>query len=130
MTIQPLPSDSLYLVPYGLTRRDQCRIQEALDSSTTANTRRPYGQSWNWSKTWMAGRGHVPALLVSPAMVAAFLSQLAEQGLSVATLRLRNRLWGDTPLHWPPRPRRQRWRQTGHGRHCQARILERQAGQG
>ena len=42
MTIPPLPQNSGALAPAGLTLQDQRRIQEALDSSTSANTRRAY----------------------------------------------------------------------------------------
>ena len=40
MTIQPLPQGSRVLAPTGLTVQDQRRINDALASSTSANTRR------------------------------------------------------------------------------------------
>ena len=43
MTIKPLHSGRYGdLAPTGLTVQDQRRIEEALDSSTSANTRRAY----------------------------------------------------------------------------------------
>ena len=41
MSIQTLPQGSAEQAPTGLTVQDQRRIQEALESSTSANTRRP-----------------------------------------------------------------------------------------
>ena len=43
--ITPLPRGAAELAPTGLTFQDQRRIQEALDSSTSANTRRAYNLS-------------------------------------------------------------------------------------
>ena len=85
--ITPLPRGSAGLVPAGLTVQDQRRIQEALDSSTSANTRRAYNQGWRRFQTWVEVRG-IPPLPASPELVAAFLAELAEEGKSVATLRL------------------------------------------
>ena len=95
MSIQHLPPRSTELVPTGLTAHDQCRIQEALDSSTSANTRRAYNQAWRRFKAWAADRGLGHPLPASPELVAAFLAELAEEstaltprGEAVATLRL------------------------------------------
>ena len=79
---------STELVPTGLTVQDQRRIQEALDSSTSANTRRAYNQAWRRLEAWAANRGHGHPLPASPELVAAFLAELPEEGKSVATLRL------------------------------------------
>ena len=95
MIIQHLPQRSTELVPTGLTAHDQRRIQEALDSSTSANTRRAYNQAWRRFEAWAADRGLGHPLPASPELVAAFLAELAEEataltprGKSVATLRL------------------------------------------
>ena len=80
MTIQHLPQDSGELAPRGLTLPDQRRIQGALESSTSANTRRAYDQAWRCFVAWAEARG-MPALPASP--------ELAEEGRSMATLRLR-----------------------------------------
>ena len=45
MTIQPMPRVRRDLAPAGLTLQDQRRIQGALESSTSANTRRAYDQA-------------------------------------------------------------------------------------
>ena len=88
MTLQPLHNHSGDLSPAGLTLQDQRRIQDALDSSTSPNTRRAYNQAWRRFETWAASRGRGHSLPVSPELVAAFLAELAEAGKSVATLRL------------------------------------------
>ena len=88
MTLQPLHNHSGDLSPAGLTLQDQRRIQDALDSSTSPNTRRAYNQAWRRFETWAASRGCGHSLPVSPELVAAFLAELAEAGKSVATLRL------------------------------------------
>ena len=87
MTIQPLPQNSGALAPAGLTLQDQRRIRAALGSSTSANTRRAYDQAWRRFVAWTEARGAV-ALPATPELAAAFLAELAEEGLSVATLRL------------------------------------------
>ena len=87
MTIQPLPQNSGALAPAGLTLQDQRRIRAALGSSTLANTRRAYDQAWRRFVAWTEVRGAV-ALPATSELAAAFLAELAEEGLSVATLRL------------------------------------------
>ena len=82
MTLQPLSHPSGELAPTGLTLQHQRQIQEALDSSTSANTRRAYNQAWRRFVAWAADRGH--PLPASPELVAAFLAELAEAGKSVA----------------------------------------------
>ena len=88
MALQPLHHPSGDLAPAGLTLQDQRRIQDALDSSTSPNTRRAYNQAWRRFETWAASRGRAHSLPASPELVAAFLAELAEAGKSVATLRL------------------------------------------
>ena len=89
MTLQPLPHPSGDLAPAGLTLQDQRRIQDALDNSTSANTRRAYHQAWRRFVAWTGACG-VPALPSTPELAPAFLAELAEKGLSVATLRRQN----------------------------------------
>ena len=88
MTIQPDGKAPGPPAPTGLTAQDQRRIQEALDSSTSANTRRAYNQAWRRFEAWAKGRGRGHTLPAPPELVAAFLAELAEAGKSVATLRL------------------------------------------
>ena len=88
MTLQPLHNHSGELSPAGLTLQDQRRIQDALDGSTSPNTRRAYNQAWRRFEAWGASRGRGHSLPASPELVAAFLAELAEAGKSVATLRL------------------------------------------
>ena len=88
MTIQPLPQNSGALAPAGLTLQDQRRIRAALGSSTSANTRRAYDQAWRRFEVWIKQRGPGHPLPATSELAAAFLAELAEEGLSVATLRL------------------------------------------
>ena len=83
MTIQPLAQDFGELAPRGLTLPDQRRIRTALESSTSANTRRAYDQAWRRFVAWAEARG-IPALPASPELAAALLAELAEEGRSVA----------------------------------------------
>ena len=91
MTLQPLPptfgTPTPAPAPSGLTLLDQARVRRALESSTSANTRRSYNQAWRRFAAWSKDRG-VPALPATPELAAAFLAELAEEGKSVATLRL------------------------------------------
>ena len=52
--ITPLPPEAAELAPTGLTVKDQRRIQDALDSSTSANTRRAYNQACRRFEAWVA----------------------------------------------------------------------------
>ena len=88
MTIQHLPQNSGELAPAGLTLLDQARVRRALESSTSANTRRAYNQAWHRFVAWMKARGHGHPMPAAPDLAAAFLAELAEEGKSVATLRL------------------------------------------
>ena len=94
MYFQPVPHPSGYaLPPWGLTLLDLVRIRSALERSTSANTRRAYDQAWRRWVAWSRARG-VPAMPATPKLAAAFLLELAEQGLSVATIRLQKAALG------------------------------------
>ena len=88
MALQPLHHPSGDLAPNGLTLQDQRRVQAALDGSTSANTRRAYAQAWRRFEVWIKQGGPGHPLPATPELAAAFLAELAEEGLSVATLRL------------------------------------------
>ena len=88
MALEPLSSTSGDLALSGLTLQDQRRIQDALDGSTSANTRRAYNQAWRRFEAWMKQRGPGHPLPATPELVAAFLAELGEEGKLVATLRL------------------------------------------
>ena len=94
MTLQPRPSPSgRALPPQGLSLLDLQRIRSALERSTSANTRRAYDQAWRRWVAWSRARG-ARAMPATPELAAAFLLELAEQGLSVATLRLQKAALG------------------------------------
>ena len=94
MTIQHLPQTNGALTPAGLTLLDQARVRRALESSTSANTRRAYNQAWRRFVAWMKARGHGHPLPATPDLAAAFLAELAEEGKSVATIRLQKAALG------------------------------------
>ena len=71
----------------GLTIADRRRIQEALDQAASASTRRVYGSAWRGFEAWCDGRG-APCLPTSAELVAAYLTELADAELTVATIRL------------------------------------------
>ena len=72
----------------GLTREDFKRIQDFLDHSVSANTRAMYRSAWTTFEEWTSARA-VQGLPASPALMAAYLSHLAEdRQLSVATVRV------------------------------------------
>ena len=72
----------------GLTREDFRRVQDFLDRSVSANTRAMYRSVWTTFEDWTSARA-VLGLPASPALVAAYLSHLAEERqLSVSTVRV------------------------------------------
>ena len=87
MTIQP----SLRIPESWRPRGSPCRTSTGSappwGSSTSANTRRAYDQAWRRFVAWAEARA-TPALPATPELAADFLAELAEEGLSVATLRL------------------------------------------
>ena len=95
MTLQPVPHPSGTPAPAssGLSLLDQARVRRALERSTSANTRRAYDQAWRRWVAWSKAR-RVHAMPATPELAAAFLTELAEQGLSVATLRLQKAALG------------------------------------
>ena len=72
--ITPLRPAAGSLAPTDLTVQDQRRIQEALDSSTSPNTRRAYNQAWRRFEAWAKDRGHGHPLPASPELVAAVVA--------------------------------------------------------
>ena len=72
----------------GLTSEDFKRIQDFLAHSVSANTRAMYRSVWTTFELWTSARA-VLGLPATPALVAAYLSHLAEERrLSVATVRV------------------------------------------
>ncbi len=69
----------------GLTETDESRIAAALAAIHAESTRKVYAYAWRRWVHWCAGRGIVlfPA---EPAAVCAYLTECAEQGLSLATI--------------------------------------------
>ena len=75
-------------IPEGLGPTDVQRIRQSLDSSVSDNTRASYRSAWKTFEQWAQARAAL-AMPASPALIAAYLSHLAEdRRLSVATVRL------------------------------------------
>lgn len=73
-------------LPTGLTVADATRIAEAIDATHAESTRDLYAHAWRVWQRWCAARdADTPA---SPAMVCAYLTERADQGVSVGTLDL------------------------------------------
>ena len=71
----------------AVSTADQARIAAALDASCPANTTRAYRSGWAAWKRWAAEHGH-QVMPAAPVAVAAYLTHRAEQGASVATVRM------------------------------------------
>jgi integrase len=68
-----------------LTNADTTRIAAALAATHAESTRTAYAQAWRQWVRWCAGR-EFASLPAEPAVVCAYLTERADQGLSVATL--------------------------------------------
>ena len=91
-SLLPAPQDAGQHLPpapvASLTSTDIERIQGSLDHSVSDNTRKMYASAWHAFQAWTRARG-VLAMPASPALVAAYLTHLAEERrVSVATIRL------------------------------------------
>ena len=64
----------------------ECRIDQALADSRSANTRAQYRSAWAAWQRWGAEHGH-QVLPADPAAVAAYLAERTEQGAAAATVR-------------------------------------------
>lgn len=69
----------------GLTEDDADRIAAALAANHAETTRTVYAYAWRRWVSWCAGRGIVP-FPAEPAAICAYLTECAEQGLSLATI--------------------------------------------
>ena len=74
-------------LPAGLNSDDFERVQEALESARAPATRRVYASQWRRFTAWAESRKATP-LPASPSAIAAYLSERAASGVSIATLRL------------------------------------------
>jgi site-specific recombinase XerD len=70
-----------------LTEADASRIATALAANHAETTRTCYANAWQRWTRWCEGRGLVP-FPASPSTVCAYLTERAEDGLSVATIDL------------------------------------------
>ena len=70
-------------LPAGLNVDDAERVQEALASARAPATRRVYASQWRRFTAWAEQR-EVPTLPTSPSAIAAYLSERAASGASIA----------------------------------------------
>ena len=73
--------------PAGLTVADAVRIATAISAGRADSTRALYGYAWHRWEQWCAVRAAVP-LPATPATVCAYLTERAEQGVSISTINL------------------------------------------
>src|SRR6266545_4966909 len=94
-----------------LTEDDAARIAAALAATHAENTRKVYAFAWDQWARWCRGRG-IAAFPAAPSAVCAYLTERADQGVSLATIdhdavrRVRRglrRIIGTTPRR-PARP--------------------------
>lgn len=80
-TLNPLPA------PPGLKAEDVGRVRDALAASRSPATRRVYASQWRMFVAWTEARG-LSCLPADPSAVAAYLTERADSGVSVATVQL------------------------------------------
>jgi integrase len=73
--------------PAGLTVDEAVRISEAITAAHAESTRTVYDFAWSQWERWCAARG-AAALPAEPALICAYLTERAAEGLSVGTIDL------------------------------------------
>jgi integrase len=74
-------------LPAGLTVDEAVRIADAITAAHSDSTRTMYAWAWSQWERWCTGRGVNP-LPAEPAMICAYLTERAADGLSVGTIDL------------------------------------------
>lgn len=69
-----------------LAAGDAQRIRDYVADSKAASTRRIYQSDWRHFTTWCAEHGFADLLPIAPEILAAFLTELADDGRAVATI--------------------------------------------
>ena len=89
MTMFPVPVSAATAPAHkGLSSEAVRRVQELLDRSVSASTRAAYSSAWRSFEKWAEARA-IMALPATPALMAGYLSHLAEERkVSVPTVRL------------------------------------------
>jgi len=89
--LRPAPSNTLRNLPSGtwtrLTEADVTRIAAAIAATHAETTRACYAGAWDRWRRWCSGRALVP-LPAEPAAVCAYLTERADQGVSLSTIDL------------------------------------------
>jgi hypothetical protein len=88
VTPPPLtPATRPHALPTGLTVDEAVRISEAITAAHAESTRTVYDFAWSQWQRWCAGRG-ATAMPAEPALICAYLTERAAEGLSVGTIDL------------------------------------------
>lgn len=74
-------------LPAGLTVEEAVRISEAITAAHAESTRTVYDFAWSQWERWCSARGATP-LPAEPALICAYLTERAADGLSVGTIDL------------------------------------------
>ena len=80
-------SDQSLALPADLTVDEAVRIADAITAAHADSTRTMYAWAWSHWERWCTGRG-TTALPAEPALVCAYLTERAAEGLSVGTIDL------------------------------------------
>lgn len=81
------PATRPWDLPGGLTVDEAVRIADAITAAHSDSTRTMYAWAWSHWERWCTGRGVNP-LPADPAMISAYLTERAADGLSVGTIDL------------------------------------------
>jgi integrase len=83
----PPPAPDHLELPVGLRVEEAVRIADAITASHAESTRTMYDWAWSQWERWCASRG-VAALPAEPALICAYLTERAADGLSVGSIDL------------------------------------------
>ena len=82
-TLQPTSENA----PAVLTDEQRRRVADALESAQSENTRRNYASQFGKFRTWCEQEGYSP-IPAQPKVLAAYATELADDGKSMSTIRL------------------------------------------
>ena len=87
MTPPLTPATRPHTPPAGLTVDEAARISHAITAAHADSTRTVYDVAWSQWQRWCAARA-AAAMPAQPALICAYLTERAAEGLSVATIDL------------------------------------------
>lgn len=81
------PASANFHLPVDLSVEETTRIAEAITASHAESTRTVYGWAWGHWERWCVDRG-TTAMPAEPALICAYLTERAADGLSVGSIDL------------------------------------------